>query len=119
MPLWDDVEIVSADQARQHARISEDEWSAEEDDFTLKLLQAHALVLDAVLRPNDEDHEAEMLAWDEDSAPRAIQAAIMRQFKDLVRFRGDDEDLAGREDGNFLSPRVRQLLNLYRDPPLA
>lgn len=117
--MWDDVEIVSPDQARQHARISEDEWAAEEDDFTLKLLQAHALVLDYVLRPNDEDHEAEMLAWDEDTAPRAVQAAILRQFSDLVKFRGDDEDLAGRADGTFLSPRVKQLLLMYRDPPLA
>lgn len=117
--MWDEVEIVSADQARQHVRISEDEWGNEEDDFLLKLLQAHALVLDYVRRPNDEDFDAEMLLWDEDSAPRAVQAAILRQFADLVRFRGDDEDLAGRADGLNLSPRVKQLLSLYRDPPLA
>lgn len=114
--MWDEVEIVSPDQARLHLRISEDEWSNEEDDFLLKLLQAHALVLDYVHR---DDIEAEMLLWDEDSAPRAVQAAILRQFADLARFRGDDEDLAGRADGLNLSPRVKQLLSLYRDPPLA
>lgn len=117
--MWDDVEIVSSDAARQHLRISDDEWSAEEDDFTLKLLQAHALVLDYVDRPNDDDFHAEMLEWDEDTAPKAVQAAILRQFADLVRFRGDDEDLAGRADGLHLSPRVRQLLAMYRDPALA
>lgn len=117
--MWDDVEIVSADQARTHLKISEDEWSDQEDDFLLKLLQAHALVLDFVDRPNDEDFHAEMLTWDEDTAPRAVQAGILRQFADLVRFRGDDEDLAGRADGNFLSPRVKQLLLMHRDPPLA
>lgn len=114
--MWDDVEIVSADQARLHLRISEDEWSEQEDDFLLKLLQAHAYVLDFVHR---DAIEAEMLTWDEETAPRAVQAGILKMFAHLVRFRGDDEDLAGRVDGTAIPPSVRQLLVLYRDPPLA
>ena len=44
----------------------------------------------------------------------------LRQFGDLVRFRGDDDDPSEvKVDGTDLSPRVKQLLRLYRQPVLA
>jgi len=114
--MWDDIEIVSLDQAKAHIR--RDDSSDEDDLFELMLAQAHGLVLDYIDRPTDEDWHAEILAWDDESAPRAVQAAILRQFADLVRFRGDDEDTS-KVDGTDLSPRVKQLLRMYRTPVVA
>lgn len=115
--MWDDVEIVNLEQAKAHARITS---SDEDDDLTLKLRQAHALVLDYVADSRDDDFIATMQTWDDTSAPAAVQAAIMRQFADLARFRGDDDvERVDVEIGNFLSPRVKQLLLLYRTPTIA
>lgn len=118
MPLWTDVDIVSLVEAKQHLRITSD---AENADLTSKLLDAHGLVLDYVADGKSDDYQTAMLAWDDESAPRAVRAAILRTFGDLVRFRGNDDDPAEvRVDGAFaLSPRARQLLRLYRDPALA
>jgi hypothetical protein len=115
MARWDDVEIVSLDQAKQHLKLGSS--TAEDDDLTLKLRQAHGLVLDYVYRVAIED---EMLEWDDETAPAAVQAAILRQFADLSRNRGDgDEAEEIKVDGNDLSPRVKQLLKLYRQPVIA
>lgn len=113
--MWDDVEIVSVDQAKQHARITS---SDEDDDLALKLRQAHGLVLDYIDRPTDEDWHAELLTWDDSTAPAAVQAAILRMFQHLYRFRGDDEPQKP-EDGLGLPSHVTQLLRLYRTPALA
>lgn len=111
---FEGVELVTLDQAKMHAGITDND---REEDLTLKLEEAHGLVLDYISRP-DADWTAEMNAWDADTAPRAVRAAVMRQFADLVRFRGDDEDDA-KANGYDLSPRVAQLLRRYRDPALA
>jgi len=111
---FEDVELVTLDQAKVHAGITD---SDRDEDLTLKLEEAHALVLDYISRP-DDDWTAEMEAWDGDTAPRAVRAAVMRQFADLVRFRGDDDD-AAKVNGYDLSPAVAQLLRRYRDPALA
>jgi hypothetical protein len=117
MPLWTDVEIVTLAEAKQHLRITSD---AENQDLGEKLADAHALVLDYVADSKGDAYQAEMLTWDDESAPRAVRAAILRQFGDLVRFRGNDDDPAEvRVDGTTISPRVRQLLRMYRDPALA
>lgn len=114
--MWDDIEIVSLDQAKQHIG----ETSTErDDDLKLKLAQAHGLVFDYIARFSDTAWTAEMLAWDDETAPKAVQAAVLRQFGDLVRFRGDDDDPGKREDGLDLSVRVKQLLRMYRTPVIA
>lgn len=111
---FEDVEILTLDQAKEHAGITD---SDRDGDLQLKLQEAHGLVLDYVSRP-DATWTATMEAWDGDTAPPAIRGAIARQFADLVRFRGgDDDDL--RVNGYDLSPRVTQLLRRYRDPALA
>lgn len=118
MTTWDDIEIVTLAQVKQHLRLGSS--TAEDADLTLKLAQAHALVLDYVDRPSDTDWHAGLLLWDDETAPKAIQAAILRQVGDLVRFRGDDDDPSeGKVDGTDLSPRVKQLLRMYRRPVLA
>lgn len=118
--MWDDYEIVTLAQGKEHLRLGS---STDQDaDLTLKLAQAHALVLDYIARPTDATWTATMATWvgSPSNAPRAVQAAILRQFADLVRFRGDDDDpVEARVDGTDLSPRVKQLLRLYRAPVLA
>jgi hypothetical protein len=117
MPLWTDVEIVTLAQAKQHLKITSDE---ENQDLADKLADAHALVLDYVADSKSDDYVTEMLTWDDESAPRAVRAAILRQFGDLARFRGNDDDPSEqRVDGTVIAPRVRQLLRMYRDPALA
>jgi hypothetical protein len=114
--MWDDIEIVSLDLAKAAVRCT----TSDEDDLDkIYLAQAHALVLDYVQNARDDDYIAEMLTWDDETAPRAVQAAIMRQFADLRRFRGNDDSNDVKIDGNFLSPRVLQLLKMYHDPTLA
>jgi hypothetical protein len=118
MPLWTDVEIVTLAEAKQHLRITSD---AEDADLSRKLDDAHGLVLDYIARPDDAEWTAEMEAWDDESAPRAVHAAILRTFGDLTRFRGNDDDPSEtRVDGGYsLSPRARGLLSQYKDPTLA
>lgn len=120
MPLWDDVEIVTLEQAKQHLRLGSS--TDQDDDLTLKLAEAHALVLDYIARPSDEDWTAEMEAWggSPPTAPLAVRAAILRMFGNLCRFRGDDDDPSEvRVDGHNLPARVKQLLSHYRDPVLS
>lgn len=122
MPLWIN-EIVTIAQAVQHLRLPTTTGSPalEDDDREEKLADAHALVLDYVADGKDDDYVTAMEAWDADTAPRAVRAAILRTFGDLHRFRGNDDDPSEvRVQGEFaLSPRARQLLRLYRDPALA
>lgn len=115
MSQWDDIEIVDLDQAKKHTGITS---TTDDEDLEGKLREAHEVVLDYVDRADDEDWHAEVLAWDADSAPKPIRAAILRQFADLDRFRGGDTD-DSKVNPHGLSPRVAQLLSLYRDPPLA
>ena len=112
--MWDDVEVLTIEQAIAHARLPE---TQEGEDLQMKLRQAHDLVLDHISRTDDEDWTDTMLAWTPDTVPKTIQAAVQRQFLDLVRYRGDDDPSKGNPLG--LSPWVRQLLQRYHDPALA
>jgi hypothetical protein len=117
MPTWTDVEIVTLGQAKQHAKITSDAANA---DLTLKLADAHAIVLDYVANGKDADYQDAMLIWDDETAPGAVRAAILRQFAELARFRGNDDDPSEvRVDGSRMAPRVKQLLNNYRTPSIA
>lgn len=120
MPLWDDVQIVTLEQAKQHAR--QPSTTEQDDDLTLKLAEAHALVLDYVADGKDATYLDEMVAWggSPETTPLAVRAAILRMYANLCRFRGDDDDPSEvRVDGHNLPPRVKQLLSMYRDPAIA
>ena len=114
---WEETEIVDLETAKLHVRESSDE---EDDLLAVYLAHAHALVLDYVSNARDDDYVAEMEAWDDETAPKAVQAAILRQFAELRRFRGDDDIVDEvKVTGTELSPRVKQLLMRYHDPTLA
>jgi hypothetical protein len=112
--MWNDLELVTLDQAKTHAGITDTD---RDDDLALKLEEAHAVVLNYIYRP-DATWTAEMLAWTDATAPRQIRAAISRQFADLVRNRGDDEDDRSVERTG-LNPRVEQLLLDYKQWTVA
>ena len=113
--MWDAVEIVTLTQAKEHAGITHTD---RDDDLSLKLRDAHWLVLNRISRP-DETWTAEMLAWTPDTAPGEVRQAISRQFAELDRFRGGD-DQKGTDVNNFdLAPIVVSLLRRYIDPALA
>lgn len=77
-------------------------------DYTLKLAAAEAIVMDYI---KYADYEG---------ATPIVQAAVLLQFGELCRFRGDDVDGEGPEhtDGH-LSTVVTNLLRRLRDPTLA
>jgi hypothetical protein len=112
-------EIITLDQAK----LSRRDTSAHEDDaLQLYLDQAHALVLDYVKQRRDDDEAWALTVdgWTDVTAPLQVQAAIIRMFIHLQRFRGDDapQDTPKLEQG-YLPADVTMLLYRLRDPALA
>lgn len=109
-------DLISLPYAKKHLRIT---GSEEDEDLRTKLAQAQAIVLDYIARP-DEDWEDEIEAWTQTTVPMNVQAAILYQFGELYRFRGDDaeSEQPKRPDGR-LSPYVEALLKRYRDPVVS
>ncbi len=111
--------LVTLRQAKQHLRLPLDVTS-DDADLTLKLAQAEALVLDYVTQ-NREDNDAWTVivdAWTSETVPVQIVAAILIQFAELYRFRGDDEQAPETPYG-LLNTRVTALLHRLRDPALS
>jgi hypothetical protein len=88
--------------------------TAEEADQVLKLAAAQELIIGYIEAQADED-------WDLNTVPFLIKAAIMVQFAEMVRFRGDDPgsiENAPKYDDGQLSPQVTNYLRRWRDPVL-
>ncbi len=85
--------------------------SPPDDDLTLKIEQASALVIVHLKRSGE---------WDVNSDPTddpefaIVQAAVFRVLTNLYRFRGDDEKSPAP-----VSDDVVAMLSLLRDPSLA
>lgn len=59
-------------------------------------------------------------AWTEATVPGHVRAAILLQFMEFWRFRGDDTDGNGpAQTAGDLSPQVTNILRRKRDPALA
>jgi hypothetical protein len=113
------VELVTLDQAKAHLKLPLD-LTAEDDDLNLKLLIAHEVVMDYLTqRLEDEDTvgdwEAEVDAWTAGTAPKRVLGAILDQFAQLYRYRGDEPGL----DPNAISPGAASLLKRFRDPAVS
>jgi hypothetical protein len=95
------------------------------EDGTLAdlLATAEELVLDYVTQKLSATDAAAWAAtveaWTRISAPRRIRAAILTQFTEMQRYRGDDGAADPAPEYGCLSPRVRQLLDRMRDPAIA
>jgi hypothetical protein len=111
-------EIVTLATAKAHGNLTDEVNDA---DLQLKLDIAHALVLDYVnqRRSGAEEWNAEVQSWTENTALLQVVGAILYQFRELCRYRGDDEaaDLPKRDA--VLSPLVRAMLDRLRDPAVA
>lgn len=113
------ADLVSIDDAKAEARITS---SAEDAVLERKLDEATELVLDYVNQRREATADvgtwdATVSAWTYETVPAQVQAAILKQFLYLYRFRGDDENPPALESG--LAPGVAALLARFRDPTIA
>lgn len=111
--------LVTLAQAKAHLKLPT--VTTDDRDLQAKLDAAHEIVGDYIKQRRDDDDGvtwAETVdAWDADSAPKRVLQAVLLQFADLYRFRGDDEG-AKRGQGE-LSAAVTALLYRLRDPAVA
>lgn len=108
------LELVTLEQAKKHLRLS---GSHEDDDVRAKLRQAHGIIAD-YLSSTDTDWIAEVDAWTDETLPEDVRGAILLQFGELYRFRGDEVDQPKREPG-CLSDTIRALLARKRQPVIS
>lgn len=99
--------LVSLDQAKRQLRITHEH---EDEDIQDKLWEAEDIVL-RYLNGGDA-------AWDEESLPGAVKAAILRQTMHLFRHRGDGLEPVN-VDSHGLAPGVAFMLVAYRRQSLA
>lgn len=126
--MWSPLqELVTLDQAKAHLRLPlTGSQASDDDDLQMKLMVAHEMVFDYLTqRISDSDSwEAIVDSWDAETAPRRVIAAILVQFTDLYRFRGDDSEeyargSAYKRQEGALNPAVVALLFRLRDPALS
>src|SRR5678816_3414288 len=118
-------EFVTLEQAKSHLKLSLDA-DTEDEDLQTKLFVAHEVVMDYLTQrvSSASDWEATVQAWTADTVPKRVIAAILIQFGELYRDRGDSDtnEVLGRwkaeTAGEFgaLSPTVVKLLYRLRDP---
>lgn len=109
-------------QAIDHARLPLTASNASPEDnpvlrdLRLKLEIAQQIILDYLKDRASDDWQ------DEYTTPPIVQGAILQQFLELWRFRGDNpgsiEQSPQYQDGQ-LSPTITNMLRRYRDPALA
>lgn len=95
---------MSLDEAKAYMRVTHDD---EDDTIESMTTMAEDIVVQYVDDPGSP-------AWDSDSVPGPVKAAILEVTTNLYRNRGDD----GKADGP-LTQRAMWTLRTYRDPPLA
>jgi hypothetical protein len=120
--------IVTLEQARAHLNMIAPVGSPSPDDADLqmKIDAATELVCEHISDRNPADPAwiAEIESWGVTGspvspAPAVIQMAVLLQFGELVRFRGDDATGPARHPGSYLAPIVESILKRYRNPTLA
>lgn len=113
------MEIFDLDRAKSHLRVSTDEF---DDEIQAKLDEAHGMIADYITTTNErrDGWAAEVEAWDDETAPAPVKAAVLCQLEELWRFRGGqlDGDMPDRERGD-LSPQVASYLRRQRDPVVS
>lgn len=107
---------VSVDVIKQHLNVI----GTDQDDLIAVYLEnAHGIVMGRLERSTTDSVVLGVFAgWDEDSTPREIRAAVMKQCAELHRFRGDDQyspvDAYGR-----LSPQIESLIASWLERTFA
>ena len=121
--------VVTLDQARAHLNMPASVGSPIDPvdaDLQLKIDAATQLVCEHLgdRNPADPAWIAEIESWGVAGSPvvappALIQAAVLFQFGELVRFRGDDAEGPIRDPYSHLSRFVEGILRRYHDPTLA
>jgi len=113
-------EFVTLEQAKQHLKLSLD-VDTEDEDLQLKLYIAHALVMNYVTQRIDDadDWSETVAAWDADTVPWEVKGAVLTQFGELYRNRGDDSERRNEQPMGTLCPDVVKLLYRLRDPAVS
>ena len=120
--------VVTLEQARAHLNMSAPVGSPAPDDADLqmKIDAATELVCEYISDRNPADPAwiAEIESWGVTGspvslAPAVIQMAVLLQFGELVRFRGDDTANPTRHPASHLASMVEGILKRYHDPTLA
>lgn len=115
--------LVTLAQAKGHLRVTWPDTDPRAADLQLKLDTAEATILDAINQSNPDYWPGVTATWtDELTVPKSVHAAILLQLGELDAYRGDeaDADAPARDAGlDDLSPRIRALLRLYRDPVIG
>lgn len=113
------MEILDLDRAKSHLRISSEDF---DDEIQLKLDEAHGMVEEYLLSTETrrEGWADEIAAWDDETAPKSVVAAVLVQLEELWRFRGGtlDGEMPKRESGD-LSMQVAGYLRRVRDPVVS
>lgn len=119
------VELVTLDQAKAHLKLPLD-VTAEDDDLQLKLYIAHEVCMDYLSQrlvvEDDEDSEEAyddwidtVNAWTSETVPKRVIGAILDQFAQLYRYRGDEAGI----NPHGISPGAEMLLKRFRDPAVS
>lgn len=104
--------FISIDDAEAHARTSDTAIA-----FYLQIAQG--IVIDRLERATtDTEVLATIAGWTADTVPAGVKAAILVQFMELYRFRGDDDADVKTTDGR-LSDRVERFLGPWLERPFA
>ena len=119
--------LVTLDQARAHLHMNAATGSPDPDaaDLQLKIDAATQLVCEYIAdrNPIDQAWIDTIEAWGTGSPPLAppplIQAAVLFQFGELMRFRGDDPEGPARDPYSHLSLFAENILRRYHDPVVA
>jgi len=113
-------EFVTLEQAKMHLKLSLD-VDTEDEDLQIKLFVAHEVVMDYLTQRVSEasDWAATVQAWTADTVPKRVIAAILIQFGELYRGRGDDSDRRNDQPLGTLCPDVVKLLYRLRDPAVS
>jgi hypothetical protein len=115
-------DIVTLDQAKKHLRL--DGTSAFDVDLTAKIEEATVTVLDYVRQQCGDMTEratwyATVDAWDEDTAPLQVRAAILKLTGYLFGDRGDGEPIRKVDPNGDLPGDVTMFLTRLRDRAMA
>jgi hypothetical protein len=115
--------LVTLAQAKGHLRVTWPDTDPRAADLQLKLDTAQAIILGSINRSNPDYWPAVTATWtDETTVPFEVHGAILLQLGELDQYRGDeaDNEAPARDAGlDDLSPRIRALLRLYRDPVIG
>jgi len=120
--------VVTLEQARSHLNMPPSMGSPDpaDADLQIKIDAATQLVCEYIADRNPADLVwiAEIESWGVAGSPvvappALIQAAVLFQFGELVRFRGDEREGPLRDPYSSLSPFVESILRRYHDLVVA